>query len=77
MKELPLVSVIAINYNAETYVLETLKSIKQQSYENIQLIIIDDHSTDKSVKLIQQWLQTYQRPYKIILNEKTWVFAPL
>src|ERR1700741_1709140 len=70
MNNSPLVTVIAINYNSEPYVLETLESIKQQTYENIQLCIIDDHSTDRSVDLIKQWLQTYQRPYKITLNEK-------
>ena len=55
-KEIPLVSIIVITYNS-SYVLETLESIKNQSYKNIELIISDDCSTDSSVSLCQRWLE--------------------
>ena len=54
--KLPLVSVIALCYNQEKYLIETLNSIINQSYQNIELIITDDYSTDDSIKEIQQWI---------------------
>jgi len=66
----PLVSVIAINFNFEKYVLEALESVKRQDYDNIELIIIDDHSTDNSVALIQKWLASYPGACQLIVNEK-------
>ena len=52
----PLVSVIAVCYNHQKYVVETLDSIINQTYSNIQLIIMDDCSSDNSVQVIQQWI---------------------
>ena len=46
----PLVSIIACCYNHEKFLVETLDSIKSQTYINIELIIIDDFSKDSSVK---------------------------
>jgi len=63
---LPLVSVAAINYNNSRTVVETLESIRNQSYNNIELIVIDDCSTENDVEVIQGWLETYERPYKFI-----------
>lgn len=55
-KDMPLVSIVAICYNQAKYVVETLDSIKDQTYPNIQLIIVDDYSTDNSVEIIDRWL---------------------
>lgn len=65
-KELPLVSIVAINYNNSKHLVETLDSIDQQTYKNIELIIVDDFSTDDSVKKIDQWLFTYNKPFQFI-----------
>lgn len=53
----PLVSVICLCYNQQDYVVETLNSVVSQTYDNIQLIIVDDASTDQSKKLINKWLE--------------------
>ena len=42
--ESPFVTIIALTYNSSKYVLETLESIKSQTYKNIELIITDDCS---------------------------------
>ena len=42
----PLVSVIIPAYNHEKFVQEAIKSIIEQTYQNIELIVIDDGSTD-------------------------------
>jgi len=69
-KKFPLVSIVAINYNNSKYVIETLDSIAQQTYENIELIIVDDCSTDDSIEKIEKWLLTYNKPYKFIKHTK-------
>lgn len=56
----PLVSVITLCYNHSKFVLEALESVRQQSYKNIQWIIIDDCSSDNSVDLIQEWIEKHR-----------------
>lgn len=52
----PLVSIIIPCYNHEKFVQQTLQSVIDQDYLNIELIIIDDGSSDNSVKKIQALL---------------------
>lgn len=51
----PLVSVVITCYNYADYVEQAIKSILQQTYKNIELIIIDDGSTDKSLDIITKY----------------------
>jgi glycosyltransferase involved in cell wall biosynthesis len=44
----PIVSIVAICYNHEKYLMECLQSVVDQTYKNIELIIVDDFSLDKS-----------------------------
>lgn len=53
----PLVSVPVITYNSSETILETLESIKEQTYQNIELIISDDCSKDNTVEICQQWVE--------------------
>jgi glycosyltransferase involved in cell wall biosynthesis len=52
----PMVSMIVLSYNQAQFVLETLESIKAQTYKVTQLIIVDDCSSDDSVAVIENWL---------------------
>lgn len=61
--ERPLVSVVVACYNHEKYVQECIKSIIDQEYENIELIIIDDGSKDNSVQLIQDLVIDCERRF--------------
>lgn len=49
-----LISVIVPVYNAEKYILETINSIISQTYDNLEIILIDDCSTDDSLKILEQ-----------------------
>jgi glycosyltransferase involved in cell wall biosynthesis len=64
-----LVTIGAINYNNAKFVIKALDGIRRQTYANVELIIIDDYSTDNSVELINKWLQSYDRPYRFIAHD--------
>ncbi len=53
----PLVTIVAISFNQEKYIVQTLESIKNQSYKNIQLIIADDGSADQTKLIIREWIE--------------------
>lgn len=52
----PLVSVIVPLYNCERYIKKCITSLLQQSYEYIEIIVINDGSTDSSDKIMQQFV---------------------
>jgi len=54
--ENPLVSIIVVTYNSARFVIETLESAKAQTYQNLELIITDDCSTDITVKDCENWI---------------------
>ena len=53
----PLVTVICLCYNHESFVVEALESVLNQTHKNVELIIADDFSTDNSVQVIENWLK--------------------
>ena len=52
----PLISIIVLAFNSAKYILETLESIRLQTYQHIELIVSDDASSDDTVTICQQWL---------------------
>lgn len=57
MSEKPLVSCTVVSYNSAKTILETLESVKNQTYQNIELIISDDCSTDNTLELCEEWIK--------------------
>lgn len=55
-KKEPLVSVVVITYNSAKTVIETLESIKAQTYKNIELVVSDDCSKDNTFEKCKQWV---------------------
>lgn len=55
-KKNPVVSIVVVTYNSSSTVIETLESIKTQTYQDIELIVSDDCSTDDTVKICREWL---------------------
>lgn len=56
VREEGLVSIVVSNYNNEKYIEECLDSLMNQTYKNIEIIIVDDASTDNSVEVIDNWI---------------------
>lgn len=52
----PLVSVVVITYNSGTTVVDTLESVKQQTYDNIELVVSDDCSSDNTREIVEKWV---------------------
>ncbi len=67
-KNNPLVSVIVPVYNAEKYVESAVRSIMNQTYKNLEIIITDDCSTDKSFEILQRLAKQDSR-IKLYKNE--------
>ena len=65
----PLISVVVPIYNVEKFLPRCLDSILTQTYENLEIILVDDCSTDDSAKIIQQYADQDER-IKWIRHEK-------
>jgi len=75
----PLVSIVVVTYNSSEFVIETLESAKQQTYQNIELIITDDCSTDNTVEICRSWIEINKSRFvntSLITNEKNTGIAP-
>jgi glycosyltransferase involved in cell wall biosynthesis len=61
LNTLPLFSVLSANYNRGGYIAEMIESVLAQSYQNLELVIVDDGSTDNSVEIIKKYTQRDSR----------------
>jgi teichuronic acid biosynthesis glycosyltransferase TuaG len=68
MKE-PLVSVVIAMFNAEKYIYDTIVSVLNQTYKNIEIVVVDDCSTDKSYSIVENLIKEYNN-IKLLKLEK-------
>ena len=66
----PKVSIIIPVYNVEDYIELTLQSLLEQTLKEIEIILIDDGSTDNSLQIIQSYAEKYEN-IKVILQENS------
>ena len=62
----PLVSVLVTAYNAEPWIADTLESVKAQTYPHIELVVIDDGSTDRTLDIAR----AFEHPNVTVLSQK-------
>lgn len=68
-KKQPLVSVVMPAYNSEKYIAEAIESILNQTYKNFEFIIVNDGSTDNTLKIIKKYAKKDKR-IKVINNKE-------
>lgn len=69
MKKNPLISVIMPAYNAEKYIRSAIDSILNQTYQNIELIIVEDVSTDDTLQIISEYKDPRVKVFRNEVNQ--------
>lgn len=69
MKSLLKVSIIITNYNNERYIANCIESAIKQTYKNLEVLVVDDCSTDNSINVINHIARKDSR-IRVILNSK-------
>lgn len=64
----PLISIALCTYNGQLYLKEQLDSLLYQTYPNLEIIIVDDCSTDKTAAIIKEYEKAHSR-IQVYLNE--------
>ena len=60
------VSIVSPVYNVEKYITNLIRSINDQTFKDFELILVDDGSTDKSIKIAEQELKKTKINYRIV-----------
>ncbi|WXL25245.1 glycosyltransferase [Ectopseudomonas mendocina] len=68
-QSMPLVSVIIASYNHAPYIEQCIISVVQQTYEHVELLVVDDGSTDDSVERIQRLQAVYGFDFQVQKNQ--------
>lgn len=63
-KDLPLVSIVIPVYNGETYLEESIISAINQTYQNLEIVVIDNGSTDQTRKICEKFISKIKYYYK-------------
>ena len=71
----PLVSIVVPVYNVEEYVEECLDSIDAQTYDNVEIVIVDDGSTDGSRDVCERFAAKTKRAVKILSQDNAGLSA--
>ena len=66
--KLPLVSLVVLTYNQEQYIRETLDSVFSQDYNNLEIVISDDCSADRTYDIIMEYKDRYEGSHRLIVN---------
>lgn len=70
MKELPLVSVLFLTYNHQEFIREAIESVLDQDYDNVEIVIGDDCSTDNTWQIVQEYQDKFPEKIKAFRNFK-------
>lgn len=69
IKSAPLVSVLMTAYNREKYITEAIESVIASTYQNWELIIVDDQSKDRTVEIAKKF-EAIDKRIKVYINER-------
>ena len=57
--KIPLVSVVMSCYNSEKFIADAIKTVANQTYRNWELIIVNDFSTDNSMRIVKKSIERF------------------
>lgn len=63
---MPRVTVCVASFNKEDFIRTTLESIRRQTFQDFELIVVDDCSSDLSVQVIEEWIDEHRTPCRFI-----------
>ena len=66
----PLISVLISSYNHENFIEDCIKSIWKQNYQNIEILVIDDNSSDKTYEILKELKKISPYPMYISKNKE-------
>ncbi|MFS8082942.1 MAG: glycosyltransferase [Ginsengibacter sp.] len=69
MNEYPLVSILLLSMNHEQFIKKCVDSLANQTYQNIEIIYLDNASTDNTFEIASKHIKSLSFPYKIFRNE--------
>jgi len=67
--ESPLVTFVVMSFNAENFIEQALMGALAQDYDNLEIIVSDDCSSDGTVSRIEKVVSSYQGPHKVVVNK--------
>ena len=66
---MPKISIIVPVYNTEKYIKRCLNSLVNQTLKDIEIIVVNDGSTDKSETIIKEYEQKYMKKIKYLVKK--------
>ncbi|MBQ5492336.1 MAG: glycosyltransferase family 2 protein, partial [Mycoplasmataceae bacterium] len=69
-KDLALITVIINNFNNKRYIEKAILSVIYQTYKNLQILILDDHSTSKQTWAIYEKYTEFDKRIQLVSNEQ-------
>ena len=71
MSEKPLVSILLLSMNHELFIQQCIESLKDQTYKNIEVVYLDNASSDATFNLGKKLLEESGLQYKIFYNKES------
>lgn len=69
-----LVSIITVCWNSEKFIRDTIESVLNQTYKNIQYIIIDGKSTDKTLSIIEEYRERFGNRLTLVSEKDSGIY---
>ena len=67
------ISVIIPVYNAEKYITQCIESVLQQTFQSIEIVVVNDGSTDRTPEIVSEYASKYEN-IKVVSQENQGLF---